>query len=263
MGSIYGGGATGPDQGSFTPGTSQIGAIGFLAQETGTVNVTSGTLGEARMTLDRRQIISSDYIDGSGVAAGTSWVSAVGAVVDDQSTVQAVEGSVGYMRMSVDRVLMVTGRVRDQESTNNKPHTLLVGGIVRTTPAVYGEGTMAANRMDTSANHYVTLGTSIAGELISRSVTAVEANVGSSSTRITTATTTTCLASPGAIYGVLVEAATSGTVTIYDNTAGSGTVITILPAATVAGFYPIPRIATTGITVVTSAADRVVVFTRT
>lgn len=100
----------------------------------------------------------------------------------------------------------------------------------------------------------------ISGEDIDRSILNVEET--GASTRITSAATTICLASSGALLGVLVEVALTGTLTIYDNTAASGTIITILPIGTPAGYYRLPRKVTTGVTAVTSASDRAVVFAK-
>lgn len=83
------------------------------------------------------------------------------------------------------------------------------------------------------------------------------------STRITTATTTPCLAGSGSLGGVFVEAALTGTVTIYDHpSAASGTVKCILPIGTPAGFHKLPFALSLGATAVTSAADRVIVFAK-
>lgn len=100
----------------------------------------------------------------------------------------------------------------------------------------------------------------ISGEDIDRSILNVEET--GASTRITSAATTIALASPGALLGVLVEVALTGTLTIYDNTAASGTIITILPIGTPAGYYRLPRKITTGVTGVTSASDRAVIFAK-
>lgn len=83
------------------------------------------------------------------------------------------------------------------------------------------------------------------------------------STRITTATTTPCLAGSGSLGGVFVEAALTGTLTIYDHpSAASGTVKCILPIGTAAGFHKLPFALSLGATAVTSAADRVIVFAK-
>lgn len=77
--------------------------------------------------------------------------------------------------------------------------------------------------------------------------------------RITTATTTAAKTGAGVLTRIIVEVALTGTATIYDNTAGSGTVLAILPIGTVAGVYPVMIPHGTGITVVTTAADRLIV----
>lgn len=83
------------------------------------------------------------------------------------------------------------------------------------------------------------------------------------STRITTAATTACLAGSGSLGGVFVEAALTGTLTIYDHpSAASGTVKCILPIGTPAGFHKLPFALSLGATAVTSAADRVIVFAK-
>lgn len=126
-------------------------------------------------------------------------------------------------------------------------------GVVRGTVMESGGGGGGT----TNSPSVVTQGTYMFGE-DPRNKIAVEEQF--SSTRITTATTTVCLVGLGTLRSVFVEVALTGTVTIYDNTAGSGTIITILPIGTV-GNVPLPRKCALGCTVVTSAADRLVVFT--
>lgn len=81
-----------------------------------------------------------------------------------------------------------------------------------------------------------------------------------SKTNITTATTTTVKSGPGTFGGIIInKAVASGVITIYDNTAASGTLIgTITFGGTLLSDPPIDAIynasVTTGITIVTSAA---------
>lgn len=77
-------------------------------------------------------------------------------------------------------------------------------------------------------------------------------------TRITTAATTLLFTGRGTLKRLLVEAALTGTATIYDNTAGSGTILAILPIGFPAGSHELGFECAVGCTVVTSAADRVV-----
>jgi hypothetical protein len=46
------------DDAAFTPGTSKVGVAGFIADETATDSVDEGDAGAARMTLDRKQIVT-------------------------------------------------------------------------------------------------------------------------------------------------------------------------------------------------------------
>lgn len=77
-------------------------------------------------------------------------------------------------------------------------------------------------------------------------------------TRITTATTTLLFSGRGTLKRLLVEANATGTVTIYDSLAASGTILAILPIGFPAGSHELGIECAVGCTVVTSAADRVV-----
>lgn len=77
---------------------------------------------------------------------------------------------------------------------------------------------------------------------------------GYRSNRITTATTTAVKATVGVLRFLLVEVATTGTITVNDST---GTKL-ILPAAWAAGLYRLDLGMAGKIEIVSSAADRVV-----
>lgn len=74
---------------------------------------------------------------------------------------------------------------------------------------------------------------------------------------ISTATTTTVKTGPGSLHGILITETAAGAITIYDNTAASGTVIAVLKASIVEGFYPLPVHFSIGLTVVTAGASKV------
>lgn len=98
----------------------------------------------------------------------------------------------------------------------------------------------------------VALGTTLAGEDVANDVQKVE-NRGLPA-NITTATTTTIKSGPGHINEIRVAGGVLGAVTIYDNTAGSGTVI--LPTVTpLQGQVLLSDVEfSTGLTIVTAAA---------
>lgn len=79
-------------------------------------------------------------------------------------------------------------------------------------------------------------------------------------TNITTATTTVVKTGPGVFVSIVINATTSGTITIYDNTAASGTKIGTIAASALTGTtFGFLCQFTTGLTVVTSAADNITV----
>lgn len=77
---------------------------------------------------------------------------------------------------------------------------------------------------------------------------------------IVTNTTTVVKTGPGVMVSVVLNAANTGTITIYDNTAASGTKIATIAIAAAAGsVFPYLCQFTNGLTVVTSAADNITV----
>jgi hypothetical protein len=80
--------------------------------------------------------------------------------------------------------------------------------------------------------------------------------------QITTATTTTVENGPCVLSGIQILAAVASTITIYNNTAGSGTIIATLPANLAVGYYPFNRLCSVGLTIVTAGASNMLVHTR-
>lgn len=78
---------------------------------------------------------------------------------------------------------------------------------------------------------------------------------------ISSATTTTAKSGAGILRSIVVNTTAAGTITVYDNTAGSGTVIAVLKASIVENSYIYDLAFTTGLTIVTAAAsDLTVVY---
>lgn len=76
---------------------------------------------------------------------------------------------------------------------------------------------------------------------------------------ISTATTTTLKTRAGKLHSIVVGETAAGAITIYDNTAGSGTVIGVLKASVVEGTYLFDCAFNTGLTIVTAAASKITV----
>lgn len=101
----------------------------------------------------------------------------------------------------------------------------------------------------------VTLNTKLAGEDIPNDVLKVEQRFLYQT--ITTATTTTIKSSSGFLRTITILGGTAGAITVYDNTAGSGT--TICPTFTPGAVTPPVTLVfdctfATGLTIVTGAA---------
>jgi len=79
---------------------------------------------------------------------------------------------------------------------------------------------------------------------------------------ISTATTTAVKSGGGVLKSITVGETAAGAITVYDNTAGSGTTIAVLKASIVEGTYELNVAFTTGLTVVTAAASKITVSYR-
>ena len=77
---------------------------------------------------------------------------------------------------------------------------------------------------------------------------------------ISTGTTTVIKSGPGSVLNIIVGKTTTGTITVYDNTAASGNIVAAFGTSTTAFSFSIGAICNTGITVVTSASDQVTVI---
>ena len=76
---------------------------------------------------------------------------------------------------------------------------------------------------------------------------------------ITTATTTTVKSGAGVLGKIVVNTTAAGSITIYDNTAASGTKIGTMKASIAEGSYSFDAAFTTGLTIVTAAASDITV----
>jgi hypothetical protein len=77
---------------------------------------------------------------------------------------------------------------------------------------------------------------------------------------ISSGTTTVVKSGPGTFIGLIIGNTTSGTITVYDNTAGSGNTIIKFNASTTPFSFPVGAKFTTGLTVVTTASDQVTII---
>lgn len=118
-------------------------------------------------------------------------------------------------------------------------------------------GTQSQNTaLDTNVN----LNTKIAGEDIANDILKVETRYSPSN--ITTATTTTVKSGAGFLHSITVNTTAAGAITIYDNTAASGTKIGTIKASVVEQTFFFDVSFSTGLTIVTAAASDITVSYR-
>ncbi len=110
---------------------------------------------------------------------------------------------------------------------------------------------------DSNGYGMVTVGTKIAGEDLTNDV--LKVNQVFNDTYISTATTTVVKTGAGLLHTIVVCGGTAGTVIIYDNTAGSGTILASFDSTNALATYTFDCSFATGLTIVTAAATKVVV----
>ena len=81
-------------------------------------------------------------------------------------------------------------------------------------------------------------------------------------THISTATTTVIKNVPGFLHSVTINTTAIGTITIYDNTAASGTVLAVIAASTLEKTLTYNGVFNVGLTIVTAAASDITVSYR-
>ena len=86
--------------------------------------------------------------------------------------------------------------------------------------------------------------------------------LGHSTTYISSATTTTCKTGAGVLHTIVVGETAAGAITIWDNTAASGTTLGVLKASLAEGTYTFNIAFSTGLTIVTAAASKITVSWR-
>lgn len=97
------------------------------------------------------------------------------------------------------------------------------------------------------------------GRLFANSGSTAVITEGHNFSNIATATTTTVKSGSGVLRRITVNTTAAGAITVYDNTAGSGTKIATLPSSAVVGPYEYGVKFATGLTIVTAAASDITV----
>ena len=137
---------------------------------------------------------------------------------------------------------------------------VLVDAIYNATPTTRTEWQAWPLQADSLGNLKETLGTTIAGEDIPNDVLKVE--MRNNLTYISTATTTVVKTGAGLLHAVIFQWTSTGTVIGYDNTSASGTILFSFPIGVTTQPITFNGSFSIGLTVVTSAADKVTISAR-
>lgn len=81
-------------------------------------------------------------------------------------------------------------------------------------------------------------------------------NEAYNSSYISTATTTTVKSNAGVLHSITLGETAAGAITVYDNTAGSGTIIAAFKASVAEQTFVLDVAFATGLTIVTAAASK-------
>lgn len=135
----------------------------------------------------------------------------------------------------------------------------IVGAVYNATPPTYTDGQQTQNQADASGSLKTTMATLISGE--NQSINRMMVVNYCTGTYISTATTTTIKSGSGVLHAITITESVASTIIVYDNTAGSGTIIASFPASATAQTYQINVSFSIGCTVVTAGASKLTVST--
>lgn len=148
----------------------------------------------------------------------------------------------------------VTQPVQGGKTNNNAaPGATNVGaltGLANAAVPTWTEGNLAALSVDLSGNQRTTLGTALSQAIDS----ILTYPFGHNYAHISTAATTVVKSGAGVLHNISVNTlgTVASTTTVYDNTAGSGTVIAVINTLALSGSFVLDVAFSTGLTVVTT-----------
>lgn len=154
--------------------------------------------------------------------------------------------------------VVVAGAVADNAADSGLP--LKVGGVYNASAPTYDTGDRGNLQIDVAGNLKVSLATKLAGEDLTGDVIKVEQR--NNYAYISSATTTTIKSGAGFLHTLTILGGTAGVVTVYDNTAGSGSVIAAFGSTNALQTYTFDVTYATGLTVVTAAGTQLTVSYR-
>lgn len=145
------------DDAAFTPGTSKVSAIGFIADETATDSVDEGDVGAARMTLDRKQHVAAELESNSMRGAGTALVPKfviIDCATSGDNTILAAVASKKIRVLSMMLVSAGTTTVRMESGTGG---TALTGQMNLTAQTGFALAFSPVGHFETASNTLLNL----------------------------------------------------------------------------------------------------------
>lgn len=126
----------------------------------------------------------------------------------------------------------------------------VIPGIANAAVQTWTEGDQILESMDLSGNQRTTLGTALSQAIDS----ILTYPFGHTYAHISTATTTTVKSGAGVLHNISVNAlgTVASSCTVYDNTAGSGTIIAVINTLNLSGSFILDVSFATGLTIVTT-----------
>lgn len=152
------------------------------------------------------------------------------------------------------------GKTEDSAHASGDTGAMVLFVRQNTATALAANGAYIPGIVDTNGNLWVTLGTKISGEDQTNDVMKVEQQF--TNTYISTATTTTIKSGAGFLKSITITEAVASTIIVYDNTAGSGTIIASFVASAAVQTYELNALFSTGLTIVTAGASKLSVASR-
>ncbi len=115
------------DDTAFTPATSKVTAVGFLADETASDSVDEGDLGAARMTLDRKVHVATELETGSMRSAGTAVTPKFAAISGSTSGDNTLVAAVASKKIRVLSMFIVSAGTTTVRFESGAGGTALTG----------------------------------------------------------------------------------------------------------------------------------------
>jgi len=224
---------------------------------------------EAEITTNIGNVTLSPSLNTIGFAtvynaAGSSFIGL--ASIQGNVNLNAGINSIGFATVYLSNPTLSTVVIGTKTNNAAVPGATNIGslqGIANAVAPTWTETYLVAESMDLSGNQRTTLGTLIAGENQTTNRLNVEPVYSYAHITAAAPTTTTIKSGAGTLHAIDFTAVATGVITIYDNTAGSGTIIRIITSPAAILQNEVNKVLdisfTTGLTIVTATAAQDIV----